>query len=132
MNDKTRSPQVIAGANGAPEYAVLPWDDYQALVEAAEDAGDRAAIRRTRADLAAGREILLPADVADRILDGEPPLRVLRAWRGLTQAEVAEAAGIKQGYLSELETGSKTPSLAVARRLAGALEVPADLLWPEP
>ncbi|MCH6586982.1 MAG: helix-turn-helix domain-containing protein, partial [Proteobacteria bacterium] len=44
---------------------------------------------------------------------------------------LAAAAGIRQGYLSEIERGAKTPSLATARALARALEVDLELLLPD-
>ncbi|MEE8507289.1 MAG: helix-turn-helix transcriptional regulator, partial [Kiloniellales bacterium] len=58
------------------------------------------------------------------------PVRVFRRFRDLRQAALAEAAGIRQGYLSEIERGAKAPSLATARALARALEVDLELLLP--
>lgn len=46
------------------------------------------------------------------------PLRFWMLERGVTQAEVAEAAGIHQAYLSQILLGARTPSRALARRLA--------------
>ncbi|MGM0703841.1 MAG: helix-turn-helix domain-containing protein [Pseudomonadota bacterium] len=37
--------------------------------------------------------------------------------------ELAEKAGISQGYLSEIEAGKKTGSLGVLKRIAEALDV---------
>ncbi len=58
------------------------------------------------------------------------PVRVFRRFRDLRQAKLAEAAGIRQGYLSEIERGAKAPSLATTRALARALEVDLELLLP--
>ena len=53
-----------------------------------------------------------------------PSLRRWRRRRGLTQVQVAQRARISQGFLSELETGTKTVvTLPVAVRLAKALGV---------
>ena len=50
------------------------------------------------------------------------PTSAIRARRGnRSQSEIAQGAGISQGYLSELETGSKRLTLSVARKLAPAL-----------
>ncbi len=53
------------------------------------------------------------------------PVRVFRRFRDLRQTAFAEAAGIRQGYLSEIERGAKAPSLATAptrgAKLAGQL-----------
>ncbi|POX43524.1 DNA-binding protein [Streptomyces sp. Ru73] len=48
-------------------------------------------------------------------------LRVLRRARRLTLRAVAEAAGISEGYLSQVERGIANPSIATLRQIAGAL-----------
>jgi transcriptional regulator with XRE-family HTH domain len=56
-------------------------------------------------------------------------LKRLRETRGLTQVQLATRARISQSYLAELERGGKTsPSLAVLRRLARALNIPPSAL----
>ena len=42
---------------------------------------------------------------------------------GLTQEELAEKAGIHRTYLSEIERGTRNPSLVNIERLAAALSV---------
>ena len=124
-------PQIITDDAGAPAFAVLPWPEYEALVAAAEDAEDRAAVLGVRARLASGAETLIPAEVVEALDAGDNPVRVFRRFRDLRQAALAEAAGIRQGYLSEIERGAKAPSLATARALARALEVDLELLLPD-
>jgi transcriptional regulator with XRE-family HTH domain len=53
-------------------------------------------------------------------------LRGLRAARDLTQSELAQHAGITQSTLSHLERGDALPQRRTARKLAAALDVPAD------
>jgi DNA-binding XRE family transcriptional regulator len=55
-------------------------------------------------------------------------LRAAREARGESQAKVAAAAGISQGYLSQLETDEREPTLSIAARLARALDVSLDQL----
>ncbi len=57
-------------------------------------------------------------------------LRRLRERRGLTQAQVADAAGLHRVYVRQLESGGRTnPSLDALDRLADALGVHvSDLL----
>jgi len=69
---------------------------------------------------------LIPADYANRLLDGENPLRVYRNLRGLTQATLAARAGINRVTVAEIETGRKQGSIATLRALAGALDVTLD------
>lgn len=57
-------------------------------------------------------------------------LRSLREERGLTQKEVAEAAGIRQPHLSKLERGLHDPQMRTATKLARALGVEVREIWP--
>ena len=51
-------------------------------------------------------------------------VRAIRQAKGLTQVQLAKRAKIPQGYIAEIENGTKTnPSLDVLRRLAKALKV---------
>ena len=74
----------------------------------------------------AGERDLEPRAVADRIISGESEVRVFREYRGLTQAELAEAAAISVPYLSQIEARRRRPSTAVLRRLAARLGVTID------
>lgn len=61
-----------------------------------------------------------------------PQLRRLRLERRMTLEALAEAVGLDKGYLSRLERGQKSPSVAALLRLAAALAVPvAQLLGEE-
>ncbi|MGB0100727.1 MAG: helix-turn-helix domain-containing protein [Nocardioides sp.] len=55
-------------------------------------------------------------------------IRALRLERGLTLTELASAAGIGKGSLSELETGRRNPTLDTLYALAGPLGVPLAAL----
>jgi DNA-binding XRE family transcriptional regulator len=52
-------------------------------------------------------EELIPPEVTYAILDGANPIRVWREYRGLTQQQLAEAAGISVPYLSQIESGKR-------------------------
>ena len=115
---------------GGEELAVLPKSDYERLVAlaASEDAGTARIVRRAREALATGREIVLPKSVVDRLASGENPIRVVREWRDMTQAELVVRVGITQGYLSDLEAGKRKGPVALHQKIAHALGVPIDLL----
>lgn len=56
-------------------------------------------------------------------------LRQLRQDAGWTQEQLAEAAGITTTYTSDLERGTKVPSLTIVLRISRALRIPvAELL----
>ena len=59
-------------------------------------------------------------------------LRRWRAARGLSQAQLAETAGLTQAAISELERGHRVPSLRTVAKLAAVLEVSlSDLVQPK-
>lgn len=61
-----------------------------------------------------------------------PPLRAVRAAKGLTLRSVAQRSGIDPGHLSKVERGEKQLSVESLYRLAVALELRelAQLLKP--
>ncbi|ACL60536.1 helix-turn-helix domain-containing protein [Methylobacterium nodulans] len=105
---------------------LLPEAEYQALVEAAEDNADRAAVAEFRRKLAAGEEDLIPAEIVERLLGGENRIRVWREHRGLTAKALAEKAGIAQPFLSQIETGRREGTIDTLRKLAQALNLTLD------
>ena len=112
------------------ELAVLPRDEYERLkaLATSEDAGAARIVRKTKAAVAAGREILLPKIVVDRLAAGENPIRVLREWRDMTQTDISVRTDISQGHLSDIESGRRTGTPAALRKIADVLKVPLDLL----
>jgi predicted transcriptional regulator len=98
-------------------------------LEQLEDAGTRRLTRRAREAVARGDEVVLPKVVADRLVS-ENPIRVIREWRNMTQAELTDTVGMTQGYLSDLETGRRRGTAESLAKLARALRVPLDLLVP--
>ena len=122
---KPAGPTFVADPKtGEPAFAVLPVAEYQALVEAAELAEDIALI-----EAAAGDE-LWPAKVVDRLLDGDNPVRVYREHRKMTQAALAEAAGLHQTAISQIENGARGGTVDALSRLAKALSVDLEDLVP--
>jgi transcriptional regulator with XRE-family HTH domain len=58
-------------------------------------------------------------------------LRTIRRQRGLTLEGLAELTGLTKSYLSKVERRRSTPSIAVAVRVARALDVDASQLFAE-
>jgi DNA-binding XRE family transcriptional regulator len=52
-----------------------------------------------------------------------------RAELGLTQAELADRAGMTQPQLSRLESGGATPTVPLLARLAAALDAELDIAF---
>jgi DNA-binding XRE family transcriptional regulator len=111
--------------DGKPEWAVLPYEHYQRLlqeIEMLEDIRDYDTAKQTLVD---GEE-LVPSELTYAILDGKHPVRAWREHRKLTQEQLAEAAGISKSYLSQIESGKRRGTTNVLVALANALGLDLD------
>jgi DNA-binding XRE family transcriptional regulator len=117
--------QIITTPSGE-RLVVLPEHEFEVLLAAAEDAADSEAIRRFEEKLAAGEEEFIPAEYVYRMLDGENRVAVWREFRGLTSKQLAEAAGITQAYLSQIETGKRDGTVGTMKKIAEALKLGID------
>ena len=116
--------QVIA-RDGNPEWAVIPYGEYQELLTSAEMLQDIQDYDLAMQRIADGEE-LIPSEITYAILDGANPVRVWREYRGLTQQALADQAEISTSYLSQIESGKRTGTAAVLSRLAAALNLDID------
>jgi DNA-binding XRE family transcriptional regulator len=125
-------PQFITTDLGE-KLVVLTHREYLALRaragdEEAEDAMTEIIAAERQRDLEAGRDVVLPEWFCDAAAKGDGSvLRGLRKHRGLSQAQVAEAAGITQGYYSDIERGGAVPAVEVLDRISQALDL--DPSW---
>jgi len=108
-----------------PEWAVIPYEAYRRLVEAAEMLHDIRAYDEAKQAIEKGEE-LIPSKVTYAILDGANPIRVWREHRGLTQQELAEAAGISVPYLSQIESGKRKGRAKTLAAIARELDLALD------
>ncbi len=115
------------------EIAILPRQDYEALVakaaEADEDSGTSRLVARAKEEVAAGA-LLLPKNVVDRLADGENPVRVLREWRDITQLYLSLKTDISEEHIADIESGRLVGTTARLLAIAKVLQVPTDLLAP--
>jgi DNA-binding XRE family transcriptional regulator len=119
----------------ATDTVTMSRAEYEALLEAAEDAEDLAHLaaqeeRERLLGVEMVRANALPAELVERMLDGESPVRIWREHRGLTLGELAARAGIAPSYVSEIETGKKPGSVAAFGKLARVLGITVDDLVP--
>ena len=68
----------------------------------------------------------LPIQLVERLTAGEHPIRVWRAYRGMTREALAEKAGVAPSYLTEIETRKKPGSFDAMIKLAAALGISLD------
>lgn len=108
------------------ETITISRSEYERLLGAAEQLAEIGAYDRAKAMLAAGADELIPAAFADRIINGESPLRVYRDLRGLTQSALAELSAVNRVQIADLEAGRKSGSIETVRKLAAALRITID------
>jgi DNA-binding XRE family transcriptional regulator len=77
----------------------------------------------------AGSSSNLPQEIMEQLTIGkDSAIKVIRKYRGLTQGDLATAAGISRPYLTEIETGRKDGSIRALKSIAGALAVSLEFL----
>ncbi|TDW65408.1 DNA-binding XRE family transcriptional regulator [Novosphingobium sp. PhB55] len=108
------------------EMVTIPVEEYIALQEAAEDLADLRASERVKAAVEHGDDEYVPAELVNRILAGESPLRVWREYRGLTQVALSEAAGINRTQIAQIESKKQVGSVQTLKSLAEQLGITVD------
>lgn len=92
--------------HGGRRYAVVPLEQFTALVERAGDVDD----------------LTIPHEVASRhLLEGVSLPRAWREYLDLTQADVAARLGVTQGRVAQWEAPDAHPRHASLKRIADAL-----------
>lgn len=105
--------QVIT-REGEPEYAVLPWAEFQALLKAAGLPSKSAAPEAAAPQLPMAKL---------------SQMGNLRQGLGLSIEQLARTVGISPSYLELIETAERQPDAAIRRALARALSVAG---WSDP
>jgi mRNA interferase RelE/StbE len=100
----------------------IPRAEYDRLVADSEMLADLAAYDAARAEAGEG----MPLAVFYRIVSGENPVKVIREWRGLTQAELDRRADLQRAQLHDIETGKSRGSVEALKAIAVALDVGLD------
>jgi transcriptional regulator with XRE-family HTH domain len=117
------------------EIVILSRAEYDALTtgQRDEDVADATRANRILAELARGSETLLTSEQADELLAAKTPLAFWRKHRGMTQEALSKLVGVAQGFISEMENGSKTGDVQTLAAVARVLEISLDdLVIPKP
>ena len=113
-----------------PDTVTIPRAEYDRMRAAEDDFADLRAALAARARIEAGTDELVPAAVADRLIDGDSPLKVWREHRGLSQSALARGSGVNRVQIADIEAHRATGSARTLRALADALRVTIDDLLP--
>ena len=117
----------IIEKNGKPEWAVIPYSEYQKLQEAQEDAEDIKDIEEGLRAVQQG-ELTIPGEVTFAILEGVNPIRAWREYRKVKMQDLAQRVGISAAYLSQIENNKRNPTVDTLRLLAKELGIDIDML----
>ena len=101
--------QVIRDRAGNPEFAVVPYDVFQALLGQKDP------------------EEYIPHAVVGKMVAGATAAKAWREHLDLTQAQIAQRMGITQAAYSQLENSSNL-RVASRNKIAEALGISAKLL----
>jgi DNA-binding XRE family transcriptional regulator len=105
------------------EFALIPVRALQKLMEDAEMLADVKAYDAAKARLEDGSDELIPLEISERRLKGEPALRVWREHRELTQEQLAKKAKVSRALIAAIETKRKAGSVSTWKKLGAALDV---------
>ncbi|MFK3944785.1 helix-turn-helix domain-containing protein [Pseudomonas fulva] len=108
--------QVIS-RDGQPEYAVVPWEDYQALLKAAGQAPANTPVQSPVEEAASHAASPAFSEVG-----------AIRRDKGIAAEHLARNVGVSPAYLAMIESGEREPDAAIRRALAWHLGVPG---WSE-
>lgn len=105
------------------EFAVIPAKTLQKLMEDAEMLADVKAYDAAKARLESGEDELIPLEITERRLRGEPALRIWRDYRKLTQEQLAKKSKVSRALIAAIETNRKAGSVSTLKKLGAALDV---------
>ena len=112
----------ITNDNGKRTHAVIPFKEYERLMERIEIAEDVAAYDQAMAE----DSETVPQELVDRLIEGDNPITVWREYRGLTATQLAKKSGVTASMISQIENGKKEASVKVMKSIAEALGVTLD------
>jgi DNA-binding XRE family transcriptional regulator len=110
------------------EFAVIPVEDLQRLMNDAEMLADVRAYDAAKGRLDRGEDELIPLEITERRLAGESPVRIWRDHRALTQEALAKVSKVSRAMIAAIEAGHKTGGIATLKKLATALNVDLENL----
>lgn len=118
-------PQFIE-KNGKAEFVVLPYEEYNSLIDKLEDLEDSRDFDIALKKIEEGEDNLVPSSVVYRILDGVHPVKAWREYREMSSNKLAKHCKVSGSAISLIENGKREPSVKLLKSIAGVLEVDLD------
>lgn len=104
----------------------IPEEEYQHLLQIAEDFEDIQTIEAHRSRASNGLEESVPSEFVERMIEGVSLLTLWREHRGLSMNKLANISGVNRIQIGEIERGTKTGSVHTLKKLADTLDVTVD------
>jgi DNA-binding XRE family transcriptional regulator len=105
------------------EFAVIPVEDLQKLMDDAEMLADVKAYDAAKRRLEDGDDEIVPLELTERRLAGESTVKIWREHRKPTQEQLAKKSKVSRAMIAAMESGRKNGGLGTLKKLAGALNV---------
>jgi DNA-binding XRE family transcriptional regulator len=114
-------PQIISEGK-LPVFVVLPYKEYESLLNLLEDFTDIQIMNTVSKD----KSERFPIDLIEQIAAGANAIKTFREYRNLSQTALAKKVKITRQYISQLESGEKSGSPKILKMIAKALMVDVD------
>lgn len=114
--------QYITDDKGNKTHVVIAVKEYNRLLELAEMEQDVRDFDQIMAD----DDEILPSELVERLAGLDSNIVIYREYRGFTQDQLAEKAGVSKPYISMIESRQRTPSVKTLKAIAEVLEVDID------
>ncbi|MFO7753187.1 MAG: helix-turn-helix domain-containing protein [Desulfobacteraceae bacterium] len=108
------APQIIY-QNGEPAFAVIPWDEYQRLINTQYDAEET--------------DVRFPRDVLEaNAIQEENLIKTWREYFNLTRQELAERTGLTKFAITRMEENDTSTRTATLKKIASAMNLSVEQL----
>lgn len=106
-------PHQVIEQNGKPAFAVIPFEQFEKLVEQY---------------MADESNVTIPHAVVRANVKGDSMIKAWREYLGLTQGELADRAGVSQPAIVKLEKPDANPRRQTLKKLAAVMGLSVEQL----
>ena len=104
---------------------ILSIETYEKIKEQLEELEDIESYIKVKSE----KQESFPFAVVEKlILGAQSKIKILREYRGYNVTQLADAIGISEAYLSQIENAKRQGGIGLYKKIAAALNVEVDLL----
>jgi len=111
-------PQYIT-EDGLPTFVVLPYEEYESLLDKLEEIEDIQAVELAKAD----KSERFPLELVEELASGKNAIKVFREYRKLPQSHLAKTVGVSRQYIFQIENDERAGTTRVLKKIAKILGV---------